>query len=151
MAPHPPYVPGSATSKAAASQVKPRRPNKGIRIFRSIRGDASGYTCEEIELMLSMRHQTVSARLVELVACGCIRLAGVQRLTSAEAPAEVYEAIPGATEDLYLHYLSKTRASKSVAAWRKEMIAAAENFAYNPSQQTIDSLTAKAAERRSIR
>jgi hypothetical protein len=54
-------IPGSATERTRAA------------IYRRIRDDADGATCDEIELEFGMPHQTASARLWELQGNGVLR------------------------------------------------------------------------------
>jgi predicted transcriptional regulator len=48
--------------------------------------------CEEIEAALSLKHQTVSARISELKAMGLIRASGAKRATSSGRMAHVLES-----------------------------------------------------------
>jgi threonine dehydratase len=51
-----------------------------------------GATCDEVEVALGMRHQTVSARITELMDMGALKIIGT-RETRSGRPARVYIAL----------------------------------------------------------
>ena len=62
-----PYVKGSDTSKAAASNIAEGAGQLREFIFSTIsRSGAGGMTCDEVEVETEMKHQTASARIREL-------------------------------------------------------------------------------------
>lgn len=91
----PPHVRGSATSKAAADSVAECAGNLRDRVRTCIADTgAAGMTCDEIETALELRHQTASARIVELVASGAILKTNRTRLTRSGRAAAVYVVAP---------------------------------------------------------
>lgn len=90
------YVSGSPTSKAAADSMIPHAPNIKERVFECVRkGDFInhfGATCDEIEMTLSLKHQTVSARIRELAEAGRIEDSGMVRKTRSNRNAVVWVA-----------------------------------------------------------
>lgn len=50
----------------------------------------NGFTCDEVEAQTKLRHQTVSARLRELVDGGLLRERAVRRATSSGRKAAPY-------------------------------------------------------------
>ncbi len=78
----PPFVRGSETSEAAAASMKPRAAAIRERVYGVIVGaGAAGATCDEVEELLGLRHQTASARVRELVLAG--RIVKAQWVTTA--------------------------------------------------------------------
>ena len=90
-----PYSPGyvreSATSKAAAQDVRSTAGQMRTQIAGYIRAAVDGATCDEVEAALDLRHQTASARVRELVLSKEIRDTGRTRKTRSGSPARVYE------------------------------------------------------------
>jgi predicted transcriptional regulator len=69
-----------------------RNPTIRDRIFKLIaKFESEGLICEEIERILGLRHQTVSARLTELYEKDKIKIAGRKRTTSGKT-ARIYVA-----------------------------------------------------------
>jgi hypothetical protein len=87
----PPHVRGSATSKAAADSVAECAGNLRNKVLTCIADTgAAGSTCDEIEQALQLRHQTCSARIVELVNAGKILKTDRTRRTRSGRAAAVY-------------------------------------------------------------
>jgi hypothetical protein len=86
-------VAGSDTSEAAADSLGEealRRLRKAI--FEWIRTrPLQGATCDEVEVVLNLRHQTASARIRELVLDGFIYDTGARRQTRSRRSARVYQ------------------------------------------------------------
>lgn len=85
----PAFVHGSDTSKAAADSIEPHAPTLRDRILDAIRVAADGLTCDEVEVLLDLRHQTASARLRELVRLGAVVDSGRRRPTRTGRNATV--------------------------------------------------------------
>jgi hypothetical protein len=91
----PPHVRNSPTSKAAAeSMAKPAHAirTKIIVWFKDV--GTVGMTCDELEVAMDLRHQTASARIVELVASGHLVKTERTRLTRSARSAAVYVISP---------------------------------------------------------
>lgn len=68
-----PYARGSETSKAAADSMVSLASSYRARIrFMVEQSGLSGLTCDDVERMTDWRHETVSARLRELIQHGAI-------------------------------------------------------------------------------
>lgn len=68
-----PYVSGSATSRAAAAAVAPHLADKERLVYEALlESGAYGLTTDECEVITGMRHQSCSARIVELNRRGLI-------------------------------------------------------------------------------
>jgi len=89
----PGFVAGSDTSEDAADSItddvlgRMRR-----RIYREVVYSPAGRTCDEIEVILDLRHQTASARLRELELGGWLEPTPEKRRTRANRMAHVYRA-----------------------------------------------------------
>jgi hypothetical protein len=97
-----PYAKNSDTSQEAAGRIRGRAPELRGRVFRCIL-DArlDGRTCDEIEVLLNMPHQTASARVNELMVGTMIVDSGRRRLTRSKRKATVWVAagvIPPGTQ-----------------------------------------------------
>lgn len=93
----PPHVKDSDTSRAAAeSQIPTVMSLQSLVLLRVLHAGRRGLTCDEIEEQMSGRHQTISARVRELVQLGRIRDLGLRRKTRSGRNARVYVAT-GAT------------------------------------------------------
>jgi hypothetical protein len=91
----PGFVRGSDTSENAASSMEDSAPRIRARIYVSVKKSGNwGQTCDELEI-LHGRHQTVSARLRELVLDGWIFDSGRRRLTRSGRKARVYLVVLG--------------------------------------------------------
>jgi hypothetical protein len=90
--PEAPYVKRSRTSRLAAMSQHPEK-LKGdaakVHAFIESQG-AHGATCDEVEVALSMTHQTASARVNGLKASGAIVETKRTRLTRSKRKASVH-------------------------------------------------------------
>ncbi len=87
----PPYVGSSDTSFDAALSVAGSASTMRAACLEVIASaGTSGRTCDEVESLLRWRHQTVSARLRELVLMGSIVDSGTRRPTRSNRSARVY-------------------------------------------------------------
>lgn len=84
---------GTDTSNAAAEDIAPKTPNMREKVFALIKdaGD-HGITCDEVEIVTGLKHQTASARLYELRKAGRVVDSGERRKTSSGSTARVYVA-----------------------------------------------------------
>jgi hypothetical protein len=94
----PGFVRGSDTSEAAAeSVVAPAAAIRAIvrqHIVNAEHRDPPGCTCDELEAVTGGRHQTVSARVRELVLSGDIHDTGDRRPTRSGRNARIYRIRP---------------------------------------------------------
>jgi len=89
----PPHARGSDTSKAAADSVEAETPRlRGMVLDVILRARSTGLTCDEAEVILGMRHQTISARFRELAKIGSIQDSGRRRPTRSGRRATVWVA-----------------------------------------------------------
>lgn len=88
------YTPPETSLEAYESQ-KDKAPADASKILAYIiREDRpKGATCDEIEVALSMSHQTASARVRDLFKAGIIRDSGIRRNTRTGRKATVWEAV----------------------------------------------------------
>lgn len=86
----PPHVVGSDTSEAAAKSIKAQVPTMQRAVLDCISRGRDGRTCDEVEVWLSMSHQTASARIRDLVKAGAIVDSGQRRPTRSGRKAAVY-------------------------------------------------------------
>ena len=63
--PEPPHN-GTDTSKAAAERIKPHVGGLRLRVLRALELAEDGFNCDELEVLIGMKHQTCSARLNDL-------------------------------------------------------------------------------------
>lgn len=86
------YMPPETSIQAHKSQ-KGKAPADASKILAYIiRGDRpNGATCDEIEVALSLSHQTASARVRDLFKAGNIRDSGIRRNTRTGRKATVWE------------------------------------------------------------
>jgi hypothetical protein len=77
------------TSEAAADSVATGAALLRERVYRVI-AERDGATCDEVEAQIDGRHQTVSARVRELVQLGRIVDTGQRRPTRSGRAARVY-------------------------------------------------------------
>lgn len=89
-----PFVRGSDTSADAASSMLARAPALRARILALIISAPAGHTCDEIEQLTQLRHQTASARIRELVLKDQLRDSGARRVTRSGRQAVVWVATP---------------------------------------------------------
>jgi len=97
--PHSPgHVAGVETSAAAAESMRPSVGTVRRRVLDVIRNSPTGFTCDQIERVTSLSHQTASARCAELMHLGLIAVAHDEnnrprrRLTRSGRSARVYVA-----------------------------------------------------------
>ena len=88
------YTPPETSLEAHKSQ-KDKAPVDASKILSYIiREDRpKGATCDEIEVALSLSHQTASARVRDLFKAGSIRDSGIRRNTRTGRKAAVWEAV----------------------------------------------------------
>ena len=86
-----PFVRESDTSLAAAQAALPNAGTKRREVYDQIL-NRGGLIDDEIEVILAMRHQTVSARRRELVLLGLVGDSGKKRRTRSSRFAVVWEA-----------------------------------------------------------
>jgi hypothetical protein len=86
-----PYVKGSETSYQAAVSMYEEASSLRGKVFALVvqRGEA-GLTCDEAEILMAGRHQTISARFYELHTSGRIKNSGKCRRTRSGRFAVVY-------------------------------------------------------------
>ena len=88
----PGYVRTSRTSCAAAKFAEPSAGTVRAWVLREIRKSGKrGRTCEQIERLCSLRHQSASARIRELVLDGLVEIIGTRENESG-VRARVYVA-----------------------------------------------------------
>ena len=85
----PGYVRGSDTSRAAARKINPSSLRGKVLLYVQACGKA-GATCDQCEVAMGGRHQTISARLRELVLMGFVEDTGRRRPTRSGHMAAVY-------------------------------------------------------------
>ena len=74
------------TSLAAAISVLAAAPSMRGQVLAAIQDSGDrGVTDDELEVLLAMKHQTVSARRRELVLLGYLRVAGVRKTRSGRS------------------------------------------------------------------
>ena len=91
---------GTETSIDAAESIKPMANAMALQVLRSIQASTDGLTCDQVEVLLLMKHQTASARIRDLATCEppFIRIKvgpdgkPVRRKTRSGRTARVYEA-----------------------------------------------------------
>lgn len=97
----PPFVRGNDTSEAAALSKRSSAPTDRAKIraiFEESDGDPEGFTCDEIEAITGLRHQTASARIRELVLMGSLYVTEQRRQTRSGRTARVYAVADCAKE-----------------------------------------------------
>ena len=101
-----PHVQGSQTSELAAESME--KSISGLRrdVLDCVSARPDGATCDEVEQILSMRHQTASARCRELVLMGKLERRldpttgkEIRRLTRSGRTASVLFAAPLPSEN----------------------------------------------------
>lgn len=80
---------GTKTSEAAARRVGPRRRTDFQRILDFLFNCPQGATCDRVEEVLGLRHQTASARMRELCRRGFVYYDG-ERETRSGHQARIY-------------------------------------------------------------
>lgn len=87
------FVRGSVTSQMAAASIRAALPRLQGEVLSVIRcAGERGLTTDEIEAVTGMKHQTASARVVELRRKKLIADSGVRRATRSGRGAVVYVA-----------------------------------------------------------
>lgn len=90
----PGFEKSSDTSKLAAESIAPKAGRLRASVLAEVRDrGVDGTTCDEVEVALSLRHQTASARIRELALNGSIVDTGRKRPTRSKRPAVVYCAV----------------------------------------------------------
>lgn len=89
----PPFVRGSDTSESAAESMAEHAPTLRLLVFKCIADQVHGATCDEVEVALRLRHQTVSARIRELARDLKIMDTGYRRQTRSGRHAVVWKAV----------------------------------------------------------
>lgn len=74
------------TSEAAAESIEPTHLRRAVLTCFG----TTGRTCDEVEVLLDLRHQTASARIRELVMLGFLKDSGERRATRSGRQARVY-------------------------------------------------------------
>lgn len=92
-----PFVEGD-TSRQAAESMEGSVRSIRLRVLRLIVEAPFGMTCDEVERRLGGRHQTISARIRELVQQGAVRDTGLRRMTSSGRSARIYDTTSFARE-----------------------------------------------------
>ena len=60
---------GTETSKAAAKAIKPSANAIARKVLSYVAASPQGATCDEVEAVLDLKHQTCSARFTDLSKC----------------------------------------------------------------------------------
>ena len=82
---------GTDTSNAAAKDIAPKTPSMREKVFALVKSAGEhGITCDEVEIVTGLKHQTASARLYELCKAGRVVDSGERRKTSSGSTARVY-------------------------------------------------------------
>lgn len=82
------------TSREAIKSQKDKAPTDCAAILSQLKRKPTGLTCDELETLLSMSHQTASARLRDLVMRGDIQDSGKRRKTRTGRTAIVWTVVP---------------------------------------------------------
>lgn len=86
------YHRGNQYSAAAHDSIKPRKQQDISRILVVLYAHPNGLTCEEVEFLLGMKHQTCSARFTDMKKMGWIIQCG-KRLTRSKRDAGVWRIV----------------------------------------------------------
>jgi hypothetical protein len=89
---------GTETSREAAEKILPKVNSMCRQVYDCIAAMPGGLTCEQVEQILGMKHQTASARIRDLASCQPpLIVAGmdenhkmIRRPTSSGSTARVY-------------------------------------------------------------
>jgi hypothetical protein len=101
----PPHVRGSDTSREAADSVgEGARQLRAVVFSRILHSGEVGMTCDQVEEAMNGRHQTISARIRELVNEGRIIDTGERRPTRSGRQARIYIATCNAPQDLVIRH-----------------------------------------------
>lgn len=86
-----PAVRSSVTSVTAARAIEPHLGRLEALVFAAIcESPATGRTCDELEVLGKLSHQTCSARIRRLAQLGRIQDSEMQRKTRSGRPATVW-------------------------------------------------------------
>lgn len=87
-----PYRKGSRRGRNAWEPIDLTLTPLHVKILRLVCRRKKGMTCDQVEATLQMLHQTISARINELVKRGYLIETGNKRLTRSGFPARVLKA-----------------------------------------------------------
>ena len=88
-----PFVRGSETSQEAAERIEPFISGMAREVFDAIHSRGKqGATCDEVEKLTGIKHQTCSARICDLVKSKHIIRTDRKRNTQTGRPAKVHVA-----------------------------------------------------------
>ena len=93
------------TSPEAADRIASKAATLRRKVYRCLLGCPS--TDDELEVVLGLTHQCVSARRRELVLLGAVEWTGAKRLTRSGRSARIWKAIPEVDITRKLDYGSK--------------------------------------------
>ena len=85
-----PFIAESDTSRAAAESIEPHLQYLQTVVLREYAHSPQGLTCDDVERLTSLRHQTASARVKELRDMGKIVDSGRRAKTRSGRSAVVY-------------------------------------------------------------
>ena len=91
------YHGGNPRSAEAHEDTKGKKARDQARILRALGAHPKGLTCDQVETLLGIAHQTCSARFTELKAKNWILPTGERRLTKHGSKADVFVSIPKVT------------------------------------------------------
>jgi hypothetical protein len=112
----PPHVRSSDTSREAAESVVDNARQLRAVVFSRILGSGEvGMTCDQVEVAMNGRHQTISARIRELVNEGRIIDTGERRPTRSGRGARVYLATCNAPT----HLVTQRETAIAQQPWHK--------------------------------
>lgn len=87
----PQFVPGSDTSEGAAVDFVRVKATTDKLVLHTIgRFGTRGCTCDRVEAVLGMRHQTISASIRRLVLANCVVDSGGREQTRSKRTARLY-------------------------------------------------------------
>ncbi len=92
---HPPSGKRSTSKAAAESMVESATTLRGL-VYDTLLKHPKGLTTDEVEVLLDMRHQTISARMWELEKRGQIGDTGRRRMTRSKRMARVMRVLTAA-------------------------------------------------------
>jgi hypothetical protein len=93
--PDAPFAHGSDTSREAAERIDPHSGELADRVLAALRAAGrNGATCDELEVSLALKHQTVSARIRHLVLSGFVLDSNHRRQTRSGRAAVVWISQP---------------------------------------------------------
>lgn len=96
-----PYAKDSDTSKAAAESMEVTAGQQESLVLAFLQGQGRhGATCDEVEVMLDLSHQSASARLRGLEGKAMVRKTKIRRPTRGRRQATVYVAVNEATREV---------------------------------------------------